>query len=164
MLDALCRPKMKLTKMKLSNHETGASAVEVAIILPLLLVLVFGIIEFSIILFNQAVITNASREAARQGILVGAPARTTVAEITQVVLDYSQESLITFGDGNPPTVNVAPTGPDCTTPIAGTSVANFSDCLIVTVSYQYDFLVLPAFINALGDWKVLTAETTMRYE
>ncbi len=52
--------------MKIKS-ENGASAVEFALVLPLLLVLVFGIIEFSIFLYDKAVITNASREGAQAG-------------------------------------------------------------------------------------------------
>ena len=43
--------------------------VELAIILPILLIVLFGLIEFGFILYDKAVITNASREGARQGIV-----------------------------------------------------------------------------------------------
>ena len=52
-----------------AKRQEGASAVEFAIILPLLLILVFGIIEFSILFYDKAMITNASREGARVGIV-----------------------------------------------------------------------------------------------
>jgi Flp pilus assembly protein TadG len=51
------------------RKQRGTSAVEFAIVLPLLLVVLFAIIEFSIALFNQAVMTNATREGARAGIV-----------------------------------------------------------------------------------------------
>ncbi len=50
-----------------SDH--GASAVEFALVLPVLMLLTFGIIEFGVLLFDKAVITNASREGARMGIV-----------------------------------------------------------------------------------------------
>jgi Flp pilus assembly protein TadG len=50
---------------KIINETCGAALVEFAIITPLLFVLLFGIIEFGIVLYDQAVITNASREGAR---------------------------------------------------------------------------------------------------
>jgi len=49
------------------NSQEGAAMIEFAIILPLLLLFIFGIIEFSLALFNQQVITNAAREGARRG-------------------------------------------------------------------------------------------------
>ena len=60
------------------KDQTGASAVEFAIILPLLVVFVFGIIEFGLIFYNKAMLTNASREAARAGIVFRAPTTVTV--------------------------------------------------------------------------------------
>ncbi|HKK00735.1 MAG TPA: TadE/TadG family type IV pilus assembly protein, partial [Desulfuromonadales bacterium] len=55
------------------RHERGASAVEFALVLPLLLVILFGIIEFGFILYDKAMITNASREGARAGIVLYTP-------------------------------------------------------------------------------------------
>ena len=43
--------------------------VEFAIVLPLLLMLIFGMIEFSVMLYDKAMLTNATREGARFGIL-----------------------------------------------------------------------------------------------
>ena len=50
-------------------NQKGAAIVEFAIILPLLLLLIFGMIEFSLLMYNKAMITNASREGARRGIV-----------------------------------------------------------------------------------------------
>lgn len=47
------------------HRERGAAAVEFALVLPLLLTLVLGIIEFGHLYNAQIVITNAAREAAR---------------------------------------------------------------------------------------------------
>jgi len=44
------------------GDKKGASAVEFAIILPILILILFGIIEFSILFYDKAVITNASRD------------------------------------------------------------------------------------------------------
>jgi len=48
--------------MKLLKNHRGTSLVEFVIILPVLMVILFGIVEFGIILYDKAVITNASRE------------------------------------------------------------------------------------------------------
>ncbi|GAB4099291.1 TadE/TadG family type IV pilus assembly protein [Sinomonas halotolerans] len=47
------------------RRERGAVAVEFALVLPLLLTLLFGIIEFGRIYNAQIVFSNAAREAAR---------------------------------------------------------------------------------------------------
>jgi Flp pilus assembly protein TadG len=47
------------------RSERDASMVELALVAPLLFVLLFGIIESCLILYDRAFITNASREGAR---------------------------------------------------------------------------------------------------
>ncbi|HHV34344.1 MAG TPA: pilus assembly protein [Syntrophomonadaceae bacterium] len=47
---------------------------EFALVLPILLLLVFGIIEFGIIFFDNLVITQAAREGARVGVVGGSDA------------------------------------------------------------------------------------------
>ena len=48
-----------------NRSERGAAAVEMAIVLPLLLLLIAGIIDFGRLMFTQAEVTNAAREGAR---------------------------------------------------------------------------------------------------
>ena len=55
--------------MTMIRNEKGGSLVEFAIITPLLFVILFGIFESGLLLYNKAVITNASREGARAGIV-----------------------------------------------------------------------------------------------
>ena len=48
-------------------NQKGSAVLEMALILPLLLTFLFGIVEFSRILSAKQVITNAAREGARAG-------------------------------------------------------------------------------------------------
>ena len=134
------------------KDQKGVAAIEFAIILPLLVLLVLGIIEFSILLYDKAMVTNASREGARTGIVFSYPNRITDEEIITVVNNYCSEHLITFG--NTSTVNT-------TIVRVGDSSG---DPLIVRVSYQYDFLALPNFIVGLAGGINVVAETVMRLE
>ena len=134
-------------------RQDGQGLVEFAIILPVLLILIFGIMEFSLLLYNQHVITNASREGARYGIVSRAPRR-SLAEIQAVVDNYCGNHLITFGAGTP-TTEIQPDP---------TSGAVFGDDLTVLVTFPYDFLTLPAFIADLAGGLDLRAQTTMKYE
>ena len=56
-----------------SSSQKGASLVEFALVLPLLMLILWGIIEFGLLLYNKQVITNASREGARAGIVAANP-------------------------------------------------------------------------------------------
>ncbi len=132
------------------KRQDGASAVEFAIVLPVLVLFLFGIIEFGIYLYNKQVVTNASREGARAGIVAQDP-RWTSAEITDLVTRYSQNNLI-FYDATrpPPTVEAVGCRPD--------PDWQRGDDLTVRVTYSYTYLFLP-FMPA-----TITAATTMRYE
>jgi len=60
---------MKIKRIAVSDRgsvgETGAAAVEFALILPVLVLLVMGLIEFSLLFNAQISVTNAAREGAR---------------------------------------------------------------------------------------------------
>lgn len=64
------------------HRDRGAAAVEFALVLPILLTLVLGIIEFSHLYNAQIVITNAAREAARTMAVTNNPATATTAART----------------------------------------------------------------------------------
>jgi Flp pilus assembly protein TadG len=136
------------------KNQSGASAVEFAIILPILVLLVFGIIEFSVALYDKAMITNASREGARAGIVFRVPL-VTDEEITEVVNTYLGNSLITFGGPTAATTTVTRNGPNPPNP---------GDELKVTVNYNYTFLIIPNFITDLSGGINMMAETVMRME
>jgi len=56
---------MKIKRIRIIKNEKGASAVEFALILPILVMLVFGIFQFGIAYNNYITITHAAREGAR---------------------------------------------------------------------------------------------------
>ena len=78
------------------TSQKGATAVELAIVLFLLILFIFGMIEFGLYMFNRHVITNAAREGARFGV-VSRPSHYTNDEIRDVVINYAQQYLVTFG-------------------------------------------------------------------
>jgi len=127
--------------------------VEFAILLPVFIVLVMGIVEFGLILFNQHVITNASREGARYGIVVRNPRR-TAEDIDGVVDSYVANHLISFGSEITEVLVTPET----------TEGSSFGDDLRVDVGFHYDFLVLPNFISDFFGGLDLQAQTTMKYE
>jgi Flp pilus assembly protein TadG len=143
---------------RIADNEKGASAVEFAIILPLLVIMVFGIIEFGLLFYDKAVVTNASREAARAGIVFQPDPRVSTNEIEYVGLNYCGSRLVTFGNGPGPIVTV-PSG----------ACEYSGDELAVTVTYQYEFLLLPDFLVNLFSGSMpgtidVSAVTRMRCE
>jgi Flp pilus assembly protein TadG len=149
--------------MMIIKSEKGVSAVEFALLAPFLFVLTFGIIELGILLFDKAVITNASREGARAAIVFRTDGTTPTplddGGITAIVTQYVGNHLIDLGTGNKtPGVVIAPSLPR----VSGTDVT-------VTVTFTYDFLVFSNLIPLLSggafDGSIdLVGRTVMRME
>ena len=155
----------------------GVAAVEFAIVLPLLVLMVFGIIEFSILFYNKAMITNAGREGARVGIVFvtdpdpDSGVYWTWGDVKPVVIDkvnnYCENYLITFGaGGTDPNIEIK--GRDDVTgtffDLTDTDRPHAGDSLAIILRYHYDFLVLPNFISQLTGGLNLSAITVMRME
>ena len=108
------------------SHEGGATAVEFAIIAPIFLVFLFGLLELARVMFTQGVLIYAVQEGSRYAAARGT---STVAEIENAV----SESFIGISQ-DPATLTVAPTvNPD------GTRT--------VTVTIQYTFTWLVSFFG-----------------
>jgi Flp pilus assembly protein TadG len=135
------------------QDQKGGSAIEFAIVMSILFMLLFGIIEFSLLLYDKAVITNASREGARAGIVYAFPDRVSDTEIGAVVENYCSDYLVTFGGASTPATSISRSGTTAGSPLS------------VTVSYRYTFLVLPNFLSGItGGGIDLSAVTVMRME
>jgi len=142
-----------------SASQKGAALVEFALVLIPLLLITFGIIEFGMLMYNQQVLTNASREGARAGIVVRTPnprlPATGANSIESVVQNYCLNHLVTFGATNiPPTTTVTGYDPG----------AAFGTNLTVQVNYTYSFLVIPNFIPGITNPRPMQAITVMKYE
>ncbi|MDW7646419.1 MAG: TadE/TadG family type IV pilus assembly protein [Desulfuromonadales bacterium] len=150
-----------LNKLK---EERGAAVVEFAIVVPLLLMLLFGIIDFGVLIYDKAMLTNASREAARAGIVAGLSGEERLAQIEAAAQrylynDYPSNTglmLITFaGTQSDPQILTS----------ANLGALTFGDDLTVTVRYPFKFLIIPAFVTSIIDSdRTIEASTTMRVE
>lgn len=154
------------------TSQKGASLVEFALVLPLLLVILFGIIEFGAVLYNQAVITNASRDASRYAATFYTnPANATstrpqCSDIKNYVVTYVNKYFINFASSSTfNTNNVScPTGNPYNNYMG---YAGYVDT--IRIQYQYDFLVFGNLVGLLtaGTWSpswTLQAQTSMRDE
>ncbi len=137
---------------KHAQFQKGAVMVEFAFILPLFLLLLFGVITFSIAIYNKTVLTMATRQGARAGSVYDADNYNTdstvkgdyVAAKAKAAADQvCSASLISFGPG----MNYTPS----------TATVN-GKMLTVSASVQYTGLYI--FSNAL----TVSAQTSMRIE
>lgn len=137
---------------RLGSDERGVVALEFVLVFPFLMTVLFGIVDTSLLLCDKAVITNASREAARAGVVVRVP-QMAASDVAGVALSYAQSNLVTGGTATTPTVTVDQS--------AGTSPGS---PLTVTVSYTYEGLVLGSAFSSLTGPVTVTATTVMNYE
>lgn len=130
-------------------HERGAVAAEFALLLPVFLLILFGIIEFGMLMYGREVVTNAAREGARAGIVQGPPKRTS-GEITTIANNYLTGTGINQAD-----VTFTPAGVGLASP----------NMLTVTAVYNYNFLIpyIPAVVG-IPNPLVITTQAVMRHE
>ncbi|WP_051564630.1 TadE/TadG family type IV pilus assembly protein [Desulfovermiculus halophilus] len=143
------------------DSQRGVAMVEFAIVLPLLLILMFGLIEFGLVLYNKQVITNASREGARYGISSEDGIRISENKIRNIIIDYVDTHMITFGTdeigdelGD---IIITPN------PQTETTKNNYYDTyknLICTVNYEYGFIAAGLLLSDIN----LSATTVMKFE
>jgi len=128
----------------------GTSTVEMAIVLPLLFMLLFGIGEFGVGFMRWQALVNAAREGARVGVVYREPcnAGQVQTEVQQAVQNYAAVLGVQVQAGQ---INLAGS---CT----GTGTP-----LNVRVQVPYDFPVLSAIAGLLPTVN-LTANSVMRNE
>jgi Flp pilus assembly protein TadG len=133
--------------MRLANKfirkKQGQALVEMALILPLLILILMGTMEFGRIFHSYLLITNASREGARAGIISG-----TDPEIKSKVKDVAATLGLTDDQ-----ITITPAPSARTRGVPLTVKVDYSVNLITPV---LDFIVPNPFS--------LTASTTMRME
>jgi Flp pilus assembly protein TadG len=119
-----------------AHNDRGAAAVEFALVLPILLVLVFGIIDFGRLYFTQITLTDAAREGVRVLALEGASGSGYTA--AQAATDAQTRVLD------------AVTGVDGTVTV-GTGTCTTGEPVTVTATTDFSFITpLPDLAGLLG--------------
>lgn len=152
--------KMNPTKRyrsKINQRKSnGVASVELALILPLLLSLIFVMVEASVAFYDKAILTHASREAARLGVLGRTPTM-PLGDVEAYAVSISRDRLLSLsGKATKPVPTARAT--------AGNSPVSGAPVLTVTVDYPYEGLLLGPLLSALSRSITLTATTVMHYE
>jgi Flp pilus assembly protein TadG len=142
-----------------ANSDRGAAAVEFALLLPLLVLLIFGMIDFGRAINAQITITQAAREGAR---VLALPGGTTVGSDGNQAY---QDRAIAAGTGLGLTAsNVTDLPDNSVPPETGCPAGSGStgDDAVVQVTYKFTFLTPVGSI--FGPTKMLTAQGVMPCE
>jgi Flp pilus assembly protein TadG len=157
-------------RRKTGTNERGAEALEFALVLPVFLTLVFGVIDFGYMINRDTVINNASREGARTGAL------NPTANAIECTVRQSLSTVETPGgppncrpSGTPKvTVTITcrtPTNGACGLPFPGTppNDAVSGGTVIVKVDYTHPWIT-PVGSTIRSGGMPLSKTTEMRIE
>jgi Flp pilus assembly protein TadG len=141
---------LKLTRR---SNQRGQAVIELALTLPLLLVVVFGIIDFGFMFQRYETVTNAAREGARLGVLANS-AGYTATEAQNRAISYLQAAGL---DG--PTRACGATmlkNSMCaqlttqTVTVAGSTPAKSVDQVTMIVEYDHEYSFVGPIMNLFG--------------
>jgi len=137
-----------LRRASCRRRQRGVELIEFTLLLPFVLLLLFGILELSIAFWDQAILTNAARAAVREAARAQDCGWTTAYASQQAQAAASDATQRLFSLTSPQTMQFS-----CPPPSG-----QFWTC---TLTYPYSFKVLPNFLSGLADLQ-LTATATMR--
>ncbi len=134
----------------LRGRQGGMAGLEFALVLPIFMMILFGIVEFGTAFYKQQILTSAVREAARHAIIATDP-RPAEAEVRAQAYAYLDEVGL---DASLSTVTVTGAG--------GVS----GQPLRVTIQYPTSFAFLANFLpaGAVTNLTMLSSEIVMELE
>lgn len=139
------------------EQRTGASAVEMAIVLPVFLMVVFGIIEFGRAMMVAQLVTNAAREGARLAIIDGS----TNPVVETSIKEFLRKSCNAAPADVQVDINVTP-DPSNPDPANQLNASTTGDIVTVSVSVPFNkvSLIRGTWLNASN----IVSQATMRHE
>ena len=137
--------------MRAAKHsERGASMVETAIVMSVVLLLLFGIIDFGRAIYTYSFVAQAARQGARWMIVRGSQSCNITPHIDNCgALSPAVQTYIRgLNNGVLTSNNITATAAFSTCP-SGAAVQNGPGCT-VTVSVHYPFAFLAPFVRSTG--------------
>jgi Flp pilus assembly protein TadG len=146
-------------------RERGAALLELAIVLPLLLVVVAGIVDFGFALQKYEVIANAAREGARLASEPGYDAAAITARVRGYVKEAMNLDDATLAVVMPAGTSVGVSSTTLTMPLVGGGTAALPSTR-VDAFYHHQFMLLSPIMGLIdkswGQSITLQASSIMR--
>lgn len=140
-----------MTRRHFLRSEHGAELIEMAIVLPLLLLLIMGMIDFGFLFQRYVVLTNAAMEGARVATLPGYSSADAIARVQA----YATNGGV-VGPVNAVTAPVALPG------AGGGTWPGIQVTVTHVYTYQYIGPIAALFGGGPGGSVTLTSRSTMR--
>lgn len=139
---------MKKLLFKKSKREDGQAMVEFALILPVFLLILCGIIDFGWLFYNQLSLNNACREGARYAVV-----HTAEDADTQAIINHIEKTTTTVFANDGVDITVEYTSPADPT----------SGDIRVNLEADISFFT-PVLSTILGKEKTITSTVIMKVE
>jgi len=138
------------------RSEQGAELIELALVLPILLLVFASIVDFGLLMQRFLTLNNAAREGARIAVLPGYTQTDVQNRVAQYVLEATGDATASPTTALA-TVSIDPPGPTPAFPAAQVTV---------TLTHRYLFLGPVSGLLGGGSFSsiTLTARSTMRIE
>jgi len=154
-----------LSKLRSRKSQRGAAALEFAVVVPVLLMLVCAMVDFAMLFNGQAIVTNGARDGVRAASL-GKKYDGTSTVITKETGALPNSSGVTWSVCTAATVDAA----TWTCSSAATNVTAYDSARVigsivrVTVNYQYTWITpMPTWIGQ-GTTATISQVSYMRIE
>ena len=138
----------KHRKPKKDKREDGQAMVEFALILPIFLLILCGIIDFGWLFYNQLSLNNACREGARYAVV-----NTAEDASTQAIINHIENSTTTVFANDGVDIEITYTAPNDPT----------SGDIKVTLEAEISFFT-PVLSTVMGKEKTITSTVIMKVE
>ena len=139
------------------RRRRGAALVEFAVVLPVFMMVVLGIVEFGRAMMCAQLVTNATREATRLAIVDG----TTNSEVESWVGEFLSSSLNVSADLINTSITITPAADN---PDPANQLANANTRDLVTVGVQIPFDELTLLPTKFMTGRSMSATSSMRHE
>ena len=135
-------------RSKKNKREDGQAMVEFALVLPIFLLILCGIIDFGWLFYNQLSLNNACREGARYAVV-----NTADGSNTQAIINHINNSITTVFANDGVSIEIEYSSP--ADPTAGD----------ITVSMEADIsFFTPVLSTVFGKEKTITSTVIMKVE
>jgi len=148
----------------LASSASGAAAVEFALLVPVVLIVLTGVVDYGLAIFKKMELTSATRAGAQLAILE----KSDTTAFTQTVLDAIEQAVVDATNLPITTANVTTTEfCECSDGTSPNPVCNgtcndssTNDRFFLTISVSYGHTYLIGYLPG-GD-KTITGSTTVR--
>jgi Flp pilus assembly protein TadG len=130
------------------RRERGQSLVEFALVIPVFLIIVMGIIDLGMGIRSWISITNAAREAARYGAVYCSNGEGDAADVENRAIDSA------------PTLGLIPDD----VAVTNCAMDQTGESVTVTISYDYELVTPLGGMLAIPSTLTLTSSSDMRLE